>query len=371
MSRKDQTPRAFTPIRIRSLELRNRIVMAPMTRRKAEDDGIPTEAIVDYYRRRAAGEVGLIVSEGTAIDDRHAYDTLSVPRFHAPEQHHAWRRVVDAVHAEGGAFAPQLWHTGRLAANPIGPSAAELPPRKDGTPRPKVRAMADADFAQVLTAYAVAARAAADMGCDAVEIHGAHGYLLDSFLSPASNQRRDGYGGSAQNRMRLPLEVVDAVRSAVGPDLPVIYRFSQWNMDDYRETKWRTPQDLAPWVTALRDHGVDVLHVSTRAATDPAFAEDPDHPSWSLATWTQHLSGLPTIAVGKVSVTLAMDESYGADESQITDPGPALDLVERGEVEMLAVGRALIANPDWVRLVREGRWRELRPYHKDLLVTLE
>jgi 2,4-dienoyl-CoA reductase-like NADH-dependent reductase (Old Yellow Enzyme family) len=363
--------RAFGPARIGTLELRNRIVMAPMTRRMAADDGIPTDAIVAYYRRRAAAEVGLIVSEGTGIDDIHAYDTLTVPRFHAEEQLAGWARVVEAVHAEGGAFAPQLWHTGRLAANPIGPVDDVLPPRKDGTPRPPVRAMTDADFTQVREAYAWAARGAARIGCDAVEIHGAHGYLLDSFLGPATNRRDDAYGGDAERRMRFPLEIVDVVREAVGPELPVIYRFSQWKVDDYREIKFHSPAELAPWVETLARHGVDILHVSTRDALDAAFPDDPDHPEWSLATWAQYLSGLPTIAVGKVSVTLPMDRAYGREEDVIVDPAPALALVERGEVDLLAVGRALIANPDWVPLVRAGRWRDLRPFHKDMLRTLD
>src|SRR5690606_31173180 len=114
--------RAFQPVKIGQLSLRNRIVMAPMTRRMAGEDGVPTPEIVEYYRRRAAGEVGLIISEGTGIDSKHAYDTITVPRFETEEQWEGWRRVVDAVHAEGGAFAPQLWHTGRLAHDPIGPS---------------------------------------------------------------------------------------------------------------------------------------------------------------------------------------------------------------------------------------------------------
>ena len=155
------THRAFTPFTVGSLTLRNRIVMAPMTRRMAADDGIPTDDIVAYYRRRAANEVGLIVSEGTGIDDRHAYDTLTVPRFHGDTQLDGWARVVDAVHEEGGAFAPQLWHTGRLAANPIGPVDDRLPPRKDGTERAPVRAMNHDDFVQVLEAYRVAASGAA------------------------------------------------------------------------------------------------------------------------------------------------------------------------------------------------------------------
>ena len=171
--------------------------------------------------------------------------------------------------------------------------------------------------------------------------------------------------------MRLPLEVVDVVRDAIGPELPLIYRFSQWKVDDFKEIKFRSSSELAPWVDGLRNHGVDVIHVSTRDAVEPAFPDDPEHPEWSLAAWTQHLSGLPAIAVGKVSVTLPMDRAYGREKDVITDPTPALDLIARGEVEMLAVGRALIANPDWVPLVRAGRWQELRPFDKELLKTLE
>jgi 2,4-dienoyl-CoA reductase-like NADH-dependent reductase (Old Yellow Enzyme family) len=314
--------RLFQPWTHGSLSLRNRVVMAPMTRRKAAEDGIATAAIAAYYRRRAEGEVGLIISEGTAIDDRHAYDTLTVPRIETEAQLQAWKRVVDQVHAAGGAFAPQLWHTGRLAANPIGPSAGPGPERADGTRRPDTREMTDEDIAQVLDAFDHAAAGSRRIGCDALEIHGAHGYLLDSFLSPVNNRREDAWGGSFEKRMRFPLEVLRRVRTAVGPDFPVIYRFSQWQMDDYRELKFREPAQLRDWVLALRAMGVDILHVSTRAATDAAFPEDPEHPEWSLATWARHFSGLPTIAVGKVSVTQGMDEAYGETPDPTADPAP-------------------------------------------------
>jgi 2,4-dienoyl-CoA reductase-like NADH-dependent reductase (Old Yellow Enzyme family) len=141
-------------------------------------------------------------------------------------------------------------------------------------------------------------------------------------------------------------------------------------MDDYRELKFREPEQLRDWVLALRENGVDILHVSTRAATDAAFPEDPEHPEWSLATWARHFSGLPTIAVGKVSVTLGMDEAYGETPDATADPAPAIALVDRGEVDLLAVGRALIANPDWVKIVRDGSWRDLEPFHKGMLRTL-
>ncbi|MCA9727810.1 MAG: 12-oxophytodienoate reductase [Candidatus Eisenbacteria bacterium] len=356
----------FQPWSHGTLRLRNRVVMAPMTRRKAAPDGILTDAIVAYYERRAQNDVGLIVSEGISVDSLHAYDTLTVPRLETPGQVEGWRRVVDAVHAAGGAFAPQLWHTGRLAANPIGPSAATMPPRPDGTARPEVRAMEPDDFRQVLEAYRLSARNAIEIGSDALEIHGAHGYLLDSFLSPVNNRRTDEHGGSPENRMRFPLEVVRAIRTEVGPDFPILYRFSQWKVDDYREIKFRGPDELERWVVALREAGVDILHVSTRDLLDPAFETSPD----SLAAWSRRLSGLPVVGVGKVSLFRGMDESPPPPEQAVADPEPILAMVEDGEIDLVAVGRALIANPDWVPLVRSGRWRDLVPYSRELLTEL-
>lgn len=357
----------FQPWRHGSLRLRNRVVMAPMTRRMAEEDGLVTDKIVAYYRRRAREEVGLIISEGTGIDSLHSYDTLTVPRFDHAGHHEAWRRVVEAVHEEDGAFAPQLWHTGRAGVDPIGPSTDTLPPKKDGTERPPVREMESDDFAQVLEAYRTSARAAQAIGCDALEIHGAHGYLLDSFLSASTNRRTDEYGGNTQNRFRFPLEVVRATRGEVGPDFPIIYRFSQWKMDDYKEQKFQSPDDLEKWVTALREAGVDILHVSTRDATDPGFEE---HGGMSLAGWSEKLSGLPTIAVGKVSVTRGMDEKPGSPGDVVDNPAEKIALVDSGEVSLLAVGRALIANPNWVSLVRAGRWNELKPFQSEILAEL-
>jgi 2,4-dienoyl-CoA reductase-like NADH-dependent reductase (Old Yellow Enzyme family) len=333
----------------------------------AGEDGIPTEAMVDYYGRRAIHEVGLIIGEGAAIDSAHAFDTLTVPRFETEEQIEGWKEIVEVVHRAGGAFAPQLWHTGPRAVDPIGPSPWRAPPRRDGIERPVTRPMQEEDFSQVLAAFCRTAAAAVAIGCDALEIHGAHGYLLDSFLSPALNHRQDAYGGSFENRMRFPLEVVRAVRGSVGADFPILYRFSQWESEDESERKFRAPEELAVWVRALREAGVDILHVSTRDATSPGFA---DRGLKTLATWTRGLSGLPAIAVGRVSLTLGTDEAYGEEPDVVVDPRPAIDLVESGDVDLLAVGRALIANPDWVPLVRAGDWQKLKPFHKSLLETL-
>lgn len=346
--------------------------MAPMTRRFATPEGVPTPEMTQYYRRRAAGEVGLIISEGTAIDSLHAYDTPTVPRFETKEQITAWQEIVEAIHAEESAFAPQLWHCGRLAEDPIGPSdigAEERPPRSDDKPRVPVRAMTDADFRQVLTAFADAARHARAIHCDALEIHGAHGYLLDSFLDASTNHRTDEYCGSLENRARFPLAVVRCVREAVGSDFPIIFRFSQWRIDDFESIKFKSADELEWWVNALEEAGVDILHVSARTATAAGFPEI--DPTLTLAGWSRKLSGLPVIAVGKVSVTLGMDEAFGDAVDVVADPGPALDLIESAEVDLVAVGRALIPNPNWVPIVRDEGWRQLRPFDKAQLETLE
>jgi 2,4-dienoyl-CoA reductase-like NADH-dependent reductase (Old Yellow Enzyme family) len=361
------TAKLFQPWSHCGLSLRTRVVMAPMTRRMAAEDGIPTEAMADYYARRAALLVGLIVSEGTAVDGKHAYDSLTVPRFETPEQLEGWKRVVEAVHREGGAFAPQLWHTGPRAVVPLGPSAAPSGPARDGSPRPDVREMSRSDMDRVVEIFARCARHARGIGADALEVHGAHGYLLDAFLDPSGNRRTDSWGGSLENRMRFPLEVLRAVRGAVGPGFPVIYRFSQWENGLPESRKFHGPGDLGIWVRALGEAGADILHVSVRDATAPGF---PARGEKTLAGWTRELSGLPVIAVGKVSLTLPMDRAYGEAPDTVLDPAPAIDLVERGEADLLAVGRALIPNPDWVLLVRDGRWRELIPFHKSLLETL-
>lgn len=364
------------------IELCNRIAMAPMTRRLAPDDRVPSQAVVDYYARRAAGGVGLIITEGTHVDDKHAPDSENVPGIFNDEQAAGWKRVIEAVHSAENNFgspsriAVQLWHTGRHAMNPIGPSAIPVQ-KRDGGYKDTPREMTEADMDEVVAIFENAARLSIEAGFDSMEIHGAHGYLLDSFLSPASNQRTDDYGGSFENRMRFPLRVVRAVRKvldeAVGREYPLMIRFSQWRMEDYSAYAYPDPDHLERWVLALKDAGVDILHVSTRDATDPGFPRlfdtDTEDGRRTLAGWTRKLSGgMPTVAVGRVSVSASMDEGAAV---QTTDPAPAAELISRGEADMIAVGRSLIANPRWCDTVREGRWNELVPYTREMLESLD
>jgi 2,4-dienoyl-CoA reductase-like NADH-dependent reductase (Old Yellow Enzyme family) len=359
--------RLFEPVEAGGLALRNRIVMAPMTRRLAPDDRVPSEAMAAYYERRAIGGVGLIVTEGTHTDPVHAPDSERVPGLWNEAQRAGWRRVIERVHSAGGAIACQLWHTGRHAMDPIGPSPLPVEKRGGGykkTPRQMTRS----DMERTADEIAHAAVLAEGAGFDAIEIHGAHGYLLDSFLSPVANRRTDGFGGGFRNRARFPLMVIERVREAVSRDYCVMLRFSQWRVEDYTALAFQSPATLREWCGMVREAGVDILHVSTRDCTDAAFPDDPSVAGRTLAGLTREYSGLPTVAVGRVGVSNSMGDGGLAE---VRDPTPAAELVERGEADLVAVGRGLIANPDWAAKVRAGAWDTLLPFDKSQLETLE
>jgi 2,4-dienoyl-CoA reductase-like NADH-dependent reductase (Old Yellow Enzyme family) len=361
------TSALFRPFSHGSLQLPNRIVMAPMTRRSSPG-GIPNEAVADYYRRRAEGGVGLIISEGATIGSPAASNNTSIPNFHAAESLAGWARVLAAVHAAGARMAPQLWHQGLSRAEGTGscPSApSEGPSPIDG----RGHAMNDTDIASVIDAYASAAEAAQRLGFDAVELHGAHGYLIDQFLWGQTNQRSDRYGGDAVERTRFAVEIIQAVRRAVGPDFPVIFRFSQWKTQDYTARLAETPGELERILTPLADAGVDIFHASTRRFWQPEF----EGSHLTLAGWSRKLTGRPTIGVGSVGLAGPDFMEALTGHSSAAGVGSIDELLERmtaDEFDLVAVGRALISNPDWPSKVREARFAELKSFDKTQLATL-
>ena len=358
----------FAPFAIKGLNLPNRIVMAPMTRSKSPG-GVPGPDVAAYYRRRAEGEVGLIITEGTAPDHRDvARNDPDVPRFFGADALAGWSNVVRETHAGGGRIAPQLWHVGMLRRadkmwNPEEPSAGPSGMHKPG--KPSSDPMTEEDIADAVSAFAKAAGEARALGFDALELHGAHGYLIDQFFWDGSNIRDDAWGGDAATRTRFASEIVKAVRAAVGPDFVVILRFSQWKQQDYAARLAQTPEDLARFLAPLTDAGVDVFHCSTRRFWEPEF----EGSNLNLAGWVKKLSAKPTITVGSVGLTTDfITGMWEARSSASLD-----DLVRRLEAEefdLVAVGRALIANPDWARRVRLGETETLRDYTPDLAQTL-
>ncbi|MFF3613717.1 NADH:flavin oxidoreductase [Streptomyces sp. NPDC002580] len=357
------------PVALGGLTVPNRIVMAPMTR-EFSPGGVPGEDVVGYYSRRAAAGVGLIVTEGTYVGHDSAGQSDRVPRFHGEEQLAGWAKVVDGVHAAGGTIVPQLWHIGMVRragqppfadAPPVGPSGIF----KEGA-EATGKAMTRQDLDDVLGAFVQAAVDAERLGFDGVELHGAHGYLLDQFLWSGTNRREDAYGGDPVARAKFAAEIVAAVRAAVSPEFPILFRYSQWKQQAYEARLAETPEELEAILAPLAAAGVDAFHASTRRYWLPEF----DGSDLNLAGWTKKLTGKPTITVGSVGLNGDFIKAFQGEGSTVRGIDDLLDRLERDEFDMVAIGRALLQDPEWAAKVLAGRFDELAPYDAAALGSL-
>ncbi|RIX46553.1 12-oxophytodienoate reductase [Paenibacillus nanensis] len=341
-----QTVKAlFQPFTSDKLTLANRTVMAPMTRQKSPN-GVPGPDVAAYYRRRAEHGVGLIVTEGTVIHHPDASNQKDVPLFYGEEALNGWANVVAEVHAAGGKIVPQIWHMGA---------------------RGNVNDYSEEEIAGIVREFAKAAAEAKRLGFDGIELHGAHGYLIDQFFWEKTNQRTDRYGGSLINRTTFAAEVVKACREAVGPDFPIILRISQWKGIDYTAKLVRTPEELAQFLEPLVNAGVDIFHCSTRRFWEPEF----EGSDLNLAGWVKKLTSKPTITVGSVGldgdVTNFFKTGSGAGNASLDGLIPKL---ESQEFDLIAIGRALLADPAWVSKIRDGKLEDLIPFSPQALQTL-
>ena len=323
----------FTPVRLGEIDLANRVVMAPMTRDRAGPGDVPTDLMVEYYRQRASA--GLIVTEG-AQPSAVGKGYWRTPGIHSAEQVAGWRRVADAVHAEGGRIVMQIMHCGRVVvpanrgfeAEVIAPSAIPCPakvPGPDGVPVDTAmpRAITEQDIPALLEEYAQAARNAMAAGMDGVELHCASGYLINQFLNPASNQRTDDYGGTAANRIRFPVAVLKAMADAIGPG-QVGFRISPGN--PYNGMDPADPEaTFAPFVKAADALGLAFLHVVDMG-----------------------LEGLDTLAM------LRANFSGPIIANNMLTAETAEALLAAGRAEATSFGRAFIANPDLVARLKSG-----------------
>lgn len=323
----------FSPISLGAINLSNRIVMAPMTRDRAGPDDVPTDLMVDYYRQRASA--GLIVTEGVQ-PSRTGKGYWRTPGIHNDAQVQGWRAVSDAVHARGGRIVMQLMHCGRVVvpanrgfeAEVIAPSALICPaqvPGPDGVPVDTAapREITLAEMPALLAEYAQAARNAIAAGMDGVELHCASGYLINQFLNPASNHRQDAYGGSPENRIRFPIEVLKALADAIGADR-VGFRISPGNPYNGMDPK-DPAETFAPFVKAADGLGLAYLHV-----VDMGLA-DLDTLGMLRDNWS-----------GKIIT----NNNLRADAAQA--------VLASGRADAVSFGRAFIANPDLVERLRAG-----------------
>lgn len=363
----------FEPLQIGPMHLANRIVMAPMTRGFAVD-GYVGALQVDYYRRRAEGGTGLIISEGVAVDRPAGRNEPYVPKFYG-DALGGWQPVIDGVHAAGGVMAPQLWHTGsvRSATNkewePDGPVESPSGLIQPGVARGE--AMSEQAIADTIAAFAQAAADARRMGFDCVELHGAHGYLIDQFFWDGTNTRTDAWGGETiAERSRFAAQMIRQIRIAVGPDFPIILRVSQWKQQDYKARLTHSPEEMAQWLLPLVEAGVDVLHCSQRRFWEAEFPEIDGENGLNFAGWAKKLTGAVTISVGSVGLSTDMMRVF---EGECAEPASLDGLIRRMEArefDLIAVGRALIVDPDWANKVREGRFDALSSFKTDALGSL-
>lgn len=336
----------MAPTTLAGLPLSSRFAMAPMTRFRSPG-GVPTPEVAAYYRRRAANGIGLIITEGVLVDHPSAGHHPDVPRLTAGPAEQGWREVTAQTHAVGGRIAAQLWHLGS-EREPVDGVQAWSPSGVPAGSHP----MSLADIDTLLAAYADAAAVAVRAGFDAVEIHAAHGYLLDEFLWSKTNRRTDDFGGSPASRAAFPAEVIRAVRAAIPADMPIIVRFSQFKERDYTARIAQTPAELATILEAFTTAGADVLHASQRNFTHPAFPGS----TRNLAGWAKHITGLPSITVGSVGLTRDFLGSAAHHD--------LIDRLDNGEYDLVALGRILLANPQWATHAATGRWDDIRDYQK-------
>lgn len=360
----------FEPFRLRGLTLPNRIVMAPMTRSRSPG-GFPNDANVAYYARRAAAGVGLILSEGTLTRRRGASDDANIPLFWGEQALSGWQRVISAVHAAGGKMGPQIWHQG-MSRKPNSGHFPDAP--SDGPSGITLRGKkvaeepTEAEVLDMAQAYADAARDAKQLGFDCVELHGAHAYLIDEFFWELTNQRTDRFGGSIERRAEFAAEAIRRCRAAVG-DFPMIIRISQWKSVDYGAKVATTPEELGRWVRVLAEAGVDAIHCSQRRILEPEFPDVDGPKGLNLAGWVKKLSGLPTISVGSVGLTSEFTGAFRGEGSAAGKLDDVIDRLRRGEFDLVAVGRALLQDPEWALKVQQRRFDELRDYDAAALLT--
>ncbi len=332
-----------SPVRIGTTELPNRVALAPMTRVSATADGCATDRMALYYEKFARGGFGLLITEGMYIDTEHSQGYLHQPGIATEHQADAWKQVVDASHRAGARIFAQLMHAGAqsqgntfvdttIGPSAIAPKGEQLSFYRGSGPYQIPSEITESQIADVRRSFVQAALRAQAAGFDGIEIHGANGYLIDQFLTGYLNARSDHYGGSSENRVRLASEICRDIVEAVGPGMTVGIRISQAKVTDAAH-RWPGGADDARIIfTTLGRTGIDYIHTTEYRAEAPAFDGTQD----SLAKLAKRHSGVAIIANGNLD-----------------HPEAAAAMIRNGSADVIALGKAALANHDWPQRVRE------------------
>ena len=356
----------FEPYKLKNINLRNRVVMAPMTRNQSPG-GIPTSEVVAYYSRRAKAEVGLIITEGIEVSHEASSAYPDVPRLDTKEAREGWKRVVNGIKENGGSVIAQLWHCGGFRKLGMQPNPEVPGHTASGLVKPGKKVaheMTLEDIKQTINAYASDAKYCEEIGFDGVEIHGAHGYLIDNFFWEGTNIRDDSYGGSIEKRSQFVSEIIQAVRSNISREFIVGLRFSQWKQHDFEAKLAHTTDDLKKVLLSPVESGLDYLHSSMRRFWESEFEGSEEN----LAYWTKKISNIPTIGVGSVGLDSDFIDMTAPSKPASIDK--AIDDISKEKYDLLAVGRALLSDHEWVLKMKDGRLKDVIPYSKEALLKL-
>ena len=365
------TSALFSPYSVRGITLRNRFILPGMQRGWGKHYA-PTPKLMSYYRRCIEGGVSLIITEATIVDHPSATGHDAFKLMVNADTADAWRRCLEEVRDAGGRILIQLSHEGATRRENVGGpdpsyptlSASGLVAAGKGNGRAATRA----ELWEIRDAYVRTARLAKELGADGVEVHAAHGYFLDQFLWSVTNLRTDEYGGATlAERSRYPAEIVAAIREAVGEDFIISLRFSHFKEVDYTARICESPSELGEMLIVFRRAGVDLFHASTRRFYAPEWPGS----ELNLAGWAKSMTDAGVITVGSVGLTLdAMDTAF-------TDKPVHLDLeagLERlssrfsaGEFDLVAVGRSMLNDQQWVNKIRDGKLSEIRPFNRAVI----
>ena len=330
----------FSPFQLKGFTLKNRIGVAPMTRMSSPGDSIPRQDVFDFLIRRAKNDAAIVYTEAIVTDYESAQGYPGQARLLTQRQIEAWRPVVRSIQNEGSVAIMQMFHCGRMAWPDINPANRAIAPSaitpkqinpmtKEPYPVPDVMTQFDIDH--VIVGFVETARGAIEAGFDGIEVHGAHGYLINNFLSSYANERTDSYGGSVENRFRFAHEVIQAVKKVMPEDRLLTFRISNWGVADMEVSLFNSKNEYQEIIKLLSKEPIDAISVSTYRYKDNAFGTDQN-----MAQITREVTDLPLMICG-----------------QIYDRESAEDALKHADIVLSA--KSLLLNPDWVKDVRSKK----------------
>lgn len=330
----------FSPFQLKNVTLKNRIGVAPMTRMSSPGDSIPRQDVFDFLIRRAKNGAAIVYTEAIVTDYESAQGYPGQARMVTQRQIDAWKPVVHAIQNEGSVAIMQIFHCGRMAwpeINPanrvIAPSA--ITPKQDnpmtGAPYPAPDVMTQFDIDHVIVGFGETAKGAGEAGFDGIEIHGAHGYLINNFLSSYSNQRTDAYGGSVENRFRFAHEVIQAVQKVIPEKCLLTFRISNWGVADMDVSLFESKAEYQEIIKMLSKEPIDAISVSTYRYKDKAFGTDQN-----MVEITREVTDLPLMICGQIYDRASAEESLKS-------------------ADVVLSGKSLLLNPNWVEDVRSKK----------------